>query len=365
MDALKFAFDTLIVGALALPWLALFVHMFFEPPASGIHNNQFVLIGALPEQTPAAVTSVLVLALGYLLGSAVTRISDNFFNDELWHVLPTESSIRASVYQHEYCGIHTDLTNYHQGLNLPLEVGYETRAEQALCSASDDVKQAESDNKAADLDSALDVEKKVVAEFFRIQESRLLLAGEDKIARLREYHDQIVILRGSALNFTVLLVLSAFGICACYRANHPGLITRTISYIPAVVLLGYGVFSLCLHVSEYSSGKQSSEVKHGLDVKRSSEDKPDSGNKQDSEIGTRTDVTSLYRDPPLAELVLILLGITGLAPCMRTGEKNARLFRNLWFVGLVLSVISYGAWWWTEVVYDEQVIHSGVRTASS
>ena len=50
MDSLKFAFDTLIVGALALPWLWLFMRIFFQ---RGITDQdiKFPLISALSDPT--------------------------------------------------------------------------------------------------------------------------------------------------------------------------------------------------------------------------------------------------------------------------------------------------------------------------
>ena len=50
MDSLKFAFDTLIIGALALPWLGLFMRIFFQL-GKGEHGVKFPVIGALPEPT--------------------------------------------------------------------------------------------------------------------------------------------------------------------------------------------------------------------------------------------------------------------------------------------------------------------------
>ena len=109
MDALKFAFDTLIVGALALPWLWLFMRIFFQR-SNGEPPLKFPLIDALSESTRQAVAGVLILAVGYLLGSAVSRISSDFFDDkEILHELPTQSSIRQGVYLHEYCDVHSVL----------------------------------------------------------------------------------------------------------------------------------------------------------------------------------------------------------------------------------------------------------------
>src|SRR5208282_5369763 len=105
MDALKFAFEILIVGALALPWLAILIRMFSPEAASQKPANSLrVFLSVVPEHAQDAVTAVVIIAMGYLLGSAVSRISRNFFNDELWGSLPTENQIRDGVYRDEYCG---------------------------------------------------------------------------------------------------------------------------------------------------------------------------------------------------------------------------------------------------------------------
>jgi len=310
MDSLKFAFDTLIVGALALPWLALFVRMYFVQSATA--DSRLAIVSALPEHTREAVASVLIVALGYFLGAAATRISNNFFNDELWFALPTESSIRASVYDREYCNVHSALKSYN--VNLPLVLGHAAAAETAVCTAVGEVR------------------RHVVTELFRIQEGRLLLAGEDKLARLKEFHDQIIILRGSALNGTALAVLSLFGLCACYRARFSDRLRRAISYLPALALLGYGLFSLYRHFADYHP-----RAAHGFP----------------------------YEDPPLAELVLILFAICGFLVCRRTSKEDLRVYRNTWILAVVLTLIAHGAWWWTEVLYNEQVIHSSLHVPAA
>jgi hypothetical protein len=73
------------------------------------------LVGALPEHTREWVASLLVFAIGYFLGSAVTRVANNFFDDEFWRVLPNEGIIRVDVYTREYCVVHQQLTGEHQG----------------------------------------------------------------------------------------------------------------------------------------------------------------------------------------------------------------------------------------------------------
>jgi len=80
MESLKFAFDTLIVGTLALPWLAILVRMFAPSLFTDEARKTFPLLTALPDHTREAVASALIIAMGYLLGSAVSRASSDFFD---------------------------------------------------------------------------------------------------------------------------------------------------------------------------------------------------------------------------------------------------------------------------------------------
>jgi hypothetical protein len=106
MGALTIAFDTTIVGALALPWLVLVVHLFFL----GGEGSIKVLLRWVRRLNQPAVVSVVLFAMTYSLGSAVSRIAQDFFNDDdlnlqfpshpplLIRVGVTEYRILASVY---------------------------------------------------------------------------------------------------------------------------------------------------------------------------------------------------------------------------------------------------------------------------
>jgi hypothetical protein len=105
MEALKLAFNTLVIGALALPWLAVLLRMYFPAGTDGKGEGALALVSALPKHARDAALSISILALGYFFGAAVARISDDFFGDnDLWS-LPTEPSIREDVYYHEYCDV--------------------------------------------------------------------------------------------------------------------------------------------------------------------------------------------------------------------------------------------------------------------
>jgi hypothetical protein len=77
VDALKLAFDTVIVGALALPWVAMGIYLFL-----GSRDGQIArLWSSIKEnqaQFPPAVAAVLLFATVFFLGAAVTRVSEDF-----------------------------------------------------------------------------------------------------------------------------------------------------------------------------------------------------------------------------------------------------------------------------------------------
>jgi hypothetical protein len=348
MEALKFAFDTLVVGALGLPWLWLFMRIFFQRRTSEQDNIKFPILSALSESVRQNLGLVLIIAIGYFLGSAITRISSDFFDDsEILQRMPTRSSIQQGVYLHEYCDEHSVLV----AIPLPVGLAKQPGGKAAFCNE--------------------DKRELLVSEFFRLQEGKLLLEGEEKLGRVREFHDQIEILRGATLNGVILFILSWFGLCALYRTrlNLPGQQTQNqppananppkekgffdklknkisadklrilltyASYAPAVACLLLGLWEMSQH---FVHQHESSEIKRAT------------GNSAPTSNPYET-----HDDPPLAEAVLVLLGVGGL--CLRLTDDNPRLFRNVCLIAGVLTLIAYGSWWWTEVLYDQQVIHS-------
>lgn len=297
-DTLKFAFEILVVGVLALPWLVVLLRMF--PEISGIGANFDLSI--VPKSAQGAVVAAAVIAFGYLLGSAVSRISRDIFNDELFGNLPTESMIRVAVYKNEYCTEHLI-----RNMTLPFKPTEAQLHSFGLCPGS----------------VPNDTEERFrarVTDLFRLQESALLLQGEDKVERLKQYFDQINILQGATLNGVILFALCVFGGCGTLRfrwSERPFL--KALTYLPAGVLVAFGVYSLIEH-----------HIIH-----------PD---------------MSIYGDPPLAETVFILLGLGGLFVVARS--KEAASYFRIAALAAVLTVVCFEAWWWTEVMYDIQVIHS-------
>src|SRR5208283_3943466 len=105
MGAFSIAFDIIIVGALALPCVLLVIHLFFPDNQSSITK----LLGCVKDQNQPAVAGVLLFAMTFSLGSAMSRIAQDFFDDDDLHIQVdghlfrarvTETSIRSEV----YCG---------------------------------------------------------------------------------------------------------------------------------------------------------------------------------------------------------------------------------------------------------------------
>jgi hypothetical protein len=300
VDALKFAFEILIVGALALPWVAILAIMFPGEPSS----KPAFYLSIIPEPAQNAVVLAVVIALGYLLGSAVSRVSRNFFDDDdFWRGAPTEQSIRTAVYGDEYCNNHLL-----RQLSLPHLPSSQPKSGSGLpqwfCQSWDKNKDF----------------NRYVEELFRLQESRLLLSGQDKTDRMRQYFDQIIVLRGAAFNFFLVFALCVFGMAGNWRARLASKPTlRASTLLAPAIVLGYGGFSLVHHFRQLVR-------------------------QQD-----------IYRHPPFAELVLLALGIVGVIAVTRA--RHTTMYCRTLLIAAFLCVISFGGWWWTEVMYDTQVIY--------
>src|SRR5215467_11211565 len=97
MDALKLAFDTIIVGALALPWLLIAMDLFVASQEGQVARF-WSMIKDGENKIPPAVAGVLLFTTAYFLGAAIARVSGDFFNDDDLRIQITEDSIRTAVY---------------------------------------------------------------------------------------------------------------------------------------------------------------------------------------------------------------------------------------------------------------------------
>jgi hypothetical protein len=333
LDALKFAFEILIVGALALPWLAV-LHRTFPSGSSSVFKFDLSFV---PEGARNLVSVALVIAVGYLLGSAVSRFSRDFFNDELWRPLPTEDVIRDSVYFDEYCAdkrVAFPYVYWSRSIHLaPLSPFCPEKlkgaAEEAKVTADkmdtpDKTKaSAEKKNGAAAFRNLSADDSEVfderVQEVFRLQDSELMLQGVDKVDRLKQYFDQITVLRGAAFNGFILFSLALFGIIGKLKerwSKHRVLVLLT--FLPAAMAVIFTLYSFWRHWYHGAHG--------------------------------------IYSDPPLAEIVILLVSAVGLYLAWRPDRETP--YFQICIIAMIVMVVTFGGWWWTEVMYDLQVIHS-------
>jgi hypothetical protein len=325
MGAISIAFDITIAGALALPWVLLVVHLFFADGEEQVSS----LPGRLKELDQAAAVAVLLFAVTYLLGSVVSRTAQDFANDDdlhvrigrhLFRVGVTEDRIRTSVLCNEEdlltaapgnSALTTEIRNFR-------DLGTTSKF---LCKHALRWGLTLRENQKGD-----DVNENA-RNIFGFQEAALLLKGEDATLRLRQLHDQIMVLRAAAFNglITFSLCLFAWGARAP-RQSRAGWARWVLLLIPALYLT-VGTIAL---------------VNHGLEANN--------------------------YDPPYMEFSMLLLGAAGMwliwnqAPqsAAERTEKHGRSGQWAKYVGLsaILTVTAILAWWSTEVVYAQQVIYS-------
>jgi hypothetical protein len=63
---------------------------------------------------------------------------------------------------------------------------------------------------------------------------------------------------------------------------------------------------------------------------------------------------SIYSDPPMAEIVILLMSAVGVYLAWRPEPDTAYFL--ICTIVVIVMVVSFEGWWWTEVMYDFQVI---------
>ncbi len=286
MDVFKFAFETLIVGLLALPWLLILIDLIAPGSLTNGHENGSALLSSVPESIRQPVGSVLLFAVIYLVGSAVSPLARDTLDDDDLSIFgrkpPTESGIRQEI----YCEHRTWLPG--TGQWLPQDRSYRA----PLCSDQDPA---------------------ASTEVFRAQEAAILLEGDLQSQRTRQLHEQIVVLQGAVFSCLLCSLLCVLGWGA---AKWP----RSIrSGIAPVLILGFSAYSFYQHITRSPQGFR-------------------------------------FDDPPLMEFVLGLTGLVGAWIVLH--PPKARRFGTWALVAVLLGLIAFGGWWWSQITYDEHVIHS-------
>jgi hypothetical protein len=291
MDTLKIAFDTIIIGALALPWVALLFDLFLHKEGKDLgHVLQFV-----KENAGAA---VLLFAVAYSMGAALSRLAGEFFNDDDLGIAMTEDAIRGQVY-------------VNASEHWPVDPGLRLKKGPAS-PATDSFWFGTPVDHPEGAETVFHQARRV----FELQESALLLLGDDNTSRLRHIYQQLLILRGAALNGIILSLLFLFGFCAKQRKWGRGLLGGL-----CVVLTALVARAITNHLSSlHPKGEW-------------------------------------LIDPPLMEISLFVVILAGFGLVWKGAGPGHRRYGAGFLISVVLTFIAYCGWWWTEVIYDELVIN--------
>jgi hypothetical protein len=341
MEALKLAFDTIIVGALALPWLILIIDLFLRPKGSTETIWSLLLSFLTPfkgqgdnaTNASGAVAGVFLFVFAYFVGAAVTRVSADFFNDDDLGIpfqFVTESNIRTDVYCdamvrpfaraggnkdlvttchcQEAAGRKTLKTWWSGKLVLQRNL-YRLSPDLAPDRQERESDECQKNSTPSIVDRAtVDNAKQMIQRAFYRQEAALLLQG-DKTDRLNQLHSQVLILRGAAFNGFITFVLSLLAINA-QPERH-----LILWALPTVLSLA-GFYFFIIHFRQ-----------HGLD------------------------------DPPFMEFTILALGLAGVYMRWR-GSQEQTPYHKWLLTGALLTLFAWFGWWWAEVFYDRLVLYS-------
>lgn len=311
MGAYHIAFDTTIVGALALSWVVLVIHLFFLDDEHDIEK----VLDRIKDKGLTTVAGVLLFAMAFALGSGVSRLATDFFNDDdlrvdihgrRFRVGVTEDGIRTRV----YCENQELLTALRD--SRATQLGGALQPDSWLCQNALTWSLPARDEK----DEQVKRDIHLVPDVFHLQESAIQLDGEDKTERVRQLHDQVFVLRGAAFNGMV-----AFALCLFAWGTEWGSKLRWI--LPIAVLVPAFI-----------------AVYHHL-------------------------IERPIADPPFMEFVLLLLAIGGAyllwkGPRLEEDAEKKHARRKLRFRLVVLSLLltfaAFLAWWSTETMYCQLVV---------
>ena len=326
MDALKIALETLLIGALALPWLLLGIHLFFPEAKAQMLQR----LPASSDSVQYAIVAVLAVALGYSVGAAVSRLAQDLFNDNDFGIpLPPEDRIRASI----YCDNNDQPWLFDAGASQPGDSSTLRLSELCVQHRSP----GRDDREAADYG---------IQQIFSVQESAILLLGEDKTSHIRHLHQQLMVLRGAAFDGAMAFVFCLFAWNS--RKQNWGRGRLLLPLVLFLYILCYALLWNHMEMREWS--RLLHPFWHWV---------PD--------------------DPPFMEFAGLLLAAAGLclawtsikahpvAPHEPTANRLSTAtvpatarpsYQSGLIISFLLTWMAYGGWYWTEILYDRMVINS-------
>jgi len=150
-----------------------------------------------------------------------------------------------------------------------------------------------------------------VRQTFAVQEGSLLLNVSENPERIRYLHQQLVVLRGVTFDGLVITVLCLFGALAKHRWWGRGCLI-----VVSVGILVWGIMAMYRHLGEHHS---------------------------------------IAGEPPLLEIILIVLAVAGLSLVLR--DVPERPYECGCMFSAVLTGLALSGWWYSEILYDHTVIY--------
>lgn len=192
MEALKLAFETVMVGLFALPALLVMIELL----SPGLFRSPGLAqaMAWIPSEVRPPAIGLALFSIVYLLGSMITPVASEFLNDPdmLGNYLPTEEKMEAWTYTQMPAPPRIP------GLIVPEDI--------SLVGFAGAGSSPEEARQAVRAVSSIHDE-------FQHEESALLLRGSDVCERLNRLHEQLNVLRGATFSAFALSALCLFAWC--------------------------------------------------------------------------------------------------------------------------------------------------------
>jgi len=258
--------------------------------------------------------------MAYSLGSAVSRIAQDFFDDEDLHVQISRYLFQIGITE---TSIRTDV--YCQTLQRGVVA---QKPDELSANKRENFRENDSNcNYTArwivpKTHDWINRQQSLAADLFHMQEAALLLKGTDATERLRQFHDQIMVLRGATFDGMIAVSFLLFWWSAKFKSS--------LRWMVLLLYLVAGAIATFNHFSERAAS-----------------------------------------DPPYMEFTLLVLAAAGWCVLWQRrkkeantaegpGPQKAQIDVRLAYIVLAVFLTAAGflGWWATQVLYDRQVIYS-------
>lgn len=248
--------------------------------------------------TPCVPASIgfIAFSFAYLLGSAISPVAQEFLNDMDSIGLPTQDKIQARIVNSQEA---SHVLSSRGSPRATLATFSDTREQERMMAVTNAI--------------------------FHRQESAVLLGSAEASERLNRLHERLTVLTAATFSGFALSLLCVFAWCSTWR--NGGQAATPQSWLRRSIRQGTANLPGMLIIFWALSNLKKDWPRHSID------------------------------DPPIMELVLLILGIFGLCVTARRIPVIASLGGKIIFVSF-LTVLSYGGYISTEPIYVHDVMDS-------